>query len=162
MIEVDATFVALIAFLLFFGVLIYFKVPGMILKALDARSEAIGKELHEARTLREQAEVLLADYKAKHARADAEAKAIVDQAKEQAAALADEIRTQMSAALARRQRQAEDRIAQAEAKAEADVRAAAADAALAAAERMLREQLDGKAQSELVSQGVADLARKFG
>ncbi|MES1199541.1 MAG: hypothetical protein ABUS48_06140 [Pseudomonadota bacterium] len=68
----------------------------------------------------------------------------------------------MSAALARRQRQAEDRIAQAEGKAEADVRAAAADAALAAAERMLREQLDGKAQSELVSQGVADLARKFG
>ncbi|HVZ99045.1 MAG TPA: ATP F0F1 synthase subunit B [Caulobacterales bacterium] len=162
MFEFDATSSALIAFLLFFGVLIYFKVPGMILKALDDRSQAIGKELHEARKLREQAEALLADYKAKRAQADAEAKAIVEHAKEQAAALTEEIREQMSANMARRQRQAEDRIAQAEAKAESDVRAAAAEAALAAAERMLREGLDAKAQGELVTQGVADLQRKFG
>jgi len=161
-IEIDATFIALVAFILFFAVLIYFKVPGMVLKALDQRSEAIGKELHEARRLREEAEALLKSYQAKHAAAETEAATIVAHAKEQADVLAEEIREQMTAAIARRQRQAEERIAQAQAKAEADLRVAAAEAALAAAEKMLREGLDAGAQAQLVSQGVSDLQRKFG
>ena len=162
-IEIDATFIALVAFCLFFVVLLYLKVPAMVMNMLDQRSQAIAKELHEARRLREQAEALLAEYKAKHAAADAEAKTIVAHAQEQAEALVQEIRTQMSAAIARRQRQAEDRITQAQAKAEADVRAAAAEAALAAAERMLRERLDANAQADLVSQGVSEMqTRKFG
>ncbi len=162
MIEIDATFIALIAFLLFFAVLIYFKVPGMILKALDERSQAIGKELHEARRLREEAEALLKSYQAKHAAAETEAAAIVAHAKEQAEAVAEEIREQTAAAMARRERQAEERIAQAQAKAEADLRAAAAEAALAAAEKMLRDGLDAGAQTQLISQGVSELQRKFG
>lgn len=158
----DATFFALVAFALFFAVLVYLKVPGLILNALDARSQAIAKELHEARKLREQAEALLKDYQAKQATAEAEALAIVDHAKEQAAAIAEETRANMKAAFERRKRQAEDRIAQAEAKALADVRAAAAEAALAAAEKQLREQIDADAQSALVAQGVEEMKRKFG
>jgi len=50
----DATFVAFVALALFFGVMIWLKVPGMILSALDARSAEIAKELHEARRLREE------------------------------------------------------------------------------------------------------------
>jgi len=160
-IEIDATFIAFVAFAMFFAVLFYFKVPGMILKALDQRSEAIGKELHEARRLREEAEALLKSYQAKHVAAEAEAATIVAHAKEQAQVLAEEIREQMSAAIARRERQAEERIAQAQAKAEADLRAAAVEAALAEAEKMLRAQLDAGAQTELVNQGVRDLPRLF-
>jgi F-type H+-transporting ATPase subunit b len=159
---IDATFIALIAFLLFLGLMVYLKVPGMIATALDTKSQAIAKELHDARRLREEAEALLASYKAKQAAAESEAVAIVEHAKEQAAAVVEETRVQMAAAITRRERQAEDRIAQAEAKASADVRAAATEAAIAAAERMLREQLDADAQSALVSQGVSELKAKFG
>ena len=159
----DATFFALVAFVLFFGVLIWLKVPGMILSALDARGQAIAKELHDARRLREEAEKLLAEYRAKRAAAEAEAKAIVDTAKEQAAVVAEETRTQMMAAMARRERQAEDRIAAAGTKAADEVRAAAAEAAVAAAEKLLRSRLDGPAQAALVNEGVAELAKlKFG
>ena len=139
--EFDATFVAFLAFAIFIAVLIWLKVPGMIMNALDARSAAIGKELHDARRLREEAEKLLADYKAKHAAAEAEAKSIVAAAKEQAAAVAEETRVQMTAAIARRERQAEERIANAESKATDEVRAAAAEAAIAAAERMIRARM---------------------
>jgi F-type H+-transporting ATPase subunit b len=159
---VDATFVALIAFLLFFAVLIWLKVPGMILNALDARSAEIAKELHEARRLREEAEKLHAEYLAKHKAAEAEAKAIVDTAKEQAALVAEETRAAMVAAMARRERQADDRIAAAGTKAADEVRAAATDAAIAAAERMIRERMNDDAQAALVREGAADLARKFG
>ncbi|HJS79910.1 MAG TPA: hypothetical protein VJ748_04755, partial [Vitreimonas sp.] len=158
----DATNIALIAFLLFFVLLWYLKVPGMILSALDARSQAIGRELHEARRMREEAEKLLADYKAKHARAEAEAKTIVETAKEQAAAVAEETRQSMMAAMARREKQVDDRIANAETKAVDEVRAAAAEAAIAAAERMIRERMNDDTQAALVEEGVGEMKRKFG
>lgn len=160
--EFDATFIALCAFLLFFALLIYLKIPGMVMNMLDQRSQAIAKELHEARRLREEAEKLLADYQAKRAAAEAEAKAIVDSAKDQAAAVAEETRASMQAAMARREKQAEDRIANAESKAAGDVRAAAAEAAIAAAERMIRERMNDSAQAALVQEGVAEMGRKFG
>ena len=159
----DATNIALVAFVVFFLILWRLNVHTMILSALDKRSEAIGKELHEARRLREEAEKTLADYQAKRAAAEAEAKAIVDTAKEQAAAVAEETRQAMMAAMARRERQAEDRIAAAETKAADEVRAAAAEAAIQAAERMIRERMNADAQAGLVADGLNEMkARKFG
>ncbi|MEQ1619632.1 MAG: hypothetical protein ABL883_14955 [Terricaulis sp.] len=159
----DATFVALIAFSLFFALLIYLKIPTMILKALDARAQEIAKELHDARRMREDAEKLLKEYEAKRAAAEAEAKAIVAAAKQQAAAVAEETRASMMAAMARRERQAEERIEAAGAKAADEVRAAATEAAITAAEKLLRARMDEAAQAALVSEGVAEMAkRKFG
>jgi F-type H+-transporting ATPase subunit b len=159
----DATFFAFVAFALFFAVLIWLKIPATIMSALDARSNEIAKELHEARRLREEAEKLLADYQAKKATAEAEAKAIVAAAKEQAAAVAEETRQSMMAAMARREKQADDRIASAGSKASDEVRAAAVEAAIAAAERLIRERMTDGAQAGLVAEGVSEMTkRKFG
>jgi F-type H+-transporting ATPase subunit b len=160
--EITATEIAFLALLLFIGLLVYLKVPAAIAGMLDGRTQAIAKELHDARKLREDAEKLLAEYQAKKTAAEAEAKAIVDAAKEQAAAVAEETRTQMMAAMARREKQAEDRIAQAGARASDEVRAAAAEAAVNAAEKLLRERMNDKAQGALITEGVAELKRKFG
>ncbi|MBL8537524.1 MAG: ATPase [Hyphomonadaceae bacterium] len=160
--DITATEIAFLSLALFIGLLVYLKVPAQILGALDGQSQKIAKELHDARNLREEAEKLLAEYQAKRAAAEADAKAIVDAAKEQAAAVAEETRKSMMAAMARREKQAEDRIASAEAKAAAEVRAAAAEAAVAAAEKLIRERMSDKAQGALISDGVAELKRKFG
>ena len=160
--DITATEIAFLSLALFIGLLVYLKVPAQILGALDGQSQKIAKELHDARNLREEAEKLLAEYQAKRAAAEADAKAIVDAAKEQAAAVAEETRKSMMAAMARREEQAEDRIASAEAKAAAEVRAAAAEAAVAAAEKLIRERMSDKAQGALISDGVAELKRKFG
>lgn len=160
--EITATEIAFASLLLFIGLLIYLKVPAAIVGALDSKSQAVAKELHDARKLREEAETLLAEYEAKRTAAEAEAKAIIDGAKAQAALVAEETRASMTAAIKRREQQAEDRIAQAEARASADVRAAAAEAAVAAAEKLVRERLTDKAQSALIAEGVAELGRKFG
>ena len=160
--EVTATEIAFVSLLLFIGLLVYLKVPAAIMGALDNKSQAIAKELHDARKLREEAEALLAEYEAKRVAAEAEAKAIVESAKEQAALVAEETRASMTAAIQRREQQAEDRIAQAEARAASEVRAAATEAAINAAEKLIRERLTDKAQSALVAEGVAELGRKFG
>ncbi len=159
---ISATEIAFLALLLFLGLLVYLKVPAAIMGMLDGRTQAIAKELHDARKLREDAEKLLAEYQAKKTAAEAEAKSIVEAAKEQAAAVAEETRAQMMAAMARREKQAEDRIAQAGARASDEVRAAAAETAIAAAEKLIRDRMNDKAQGALISDGVADLKRKFG
>jgi F-type H+-transporting ATPase subunit b len=158
----DATTVALVAFILFFVLLWRLNVHTMILKALDARSQEIAKELHDARRMREEAESLLAEYEAKRAAAEAEAKTIVETAKEQADAVAEETRASMQAAMARREKQAEDRIANAGAKAQDEIRAAAIEAAVAAAEKLIRERMNDGAQAALVQEGVGEMKRKFG
>ena len=63
--EFDAAFWATIALLVFLGVVVYLKVPGMVRKMLDERIKAIETELAEAERLRMEAKFLLEEYEAK-------------------------------------------------------------------------------------------------
>ena len=157
----DATFTALLALIIFIGLLWWLKVPAMITAALDQRSAEVARELSEARRLHEEAAAFKAEHEARRARAESDAAGIVANAKEQAAALAAEARTQMQAEIARRQKQAEESIARAEQQASTEVRAAAAEAAIAAAEKALRGELSADAHKRLVEQGAKELAAKF-
>jgi F-type H+-transporting ATPase subunit b len=56
---------------------------------------------------------------------------------------------------------AESKISQAEAQALADVRSAAAEAAVAAAERILTHTVKGKVADDLIVKGIADLKGKL-
>jgi F-type H+-transporting ATPase subunit b len=141
----------------FLGVLAYYKVPGLIAKALDDRAATIRKELDEARRLRDEAQDLLNDYQKKHRNAGLEAETITRQAREEAEAYARETRAALAEALERRTRQAEDKIARAEAQAVDEVRAAAVDSALAAAEKLLREKAAGSAGAALIDDSIRNL-----
>ena len=152
-----AEFWVAVAFVAFALILVYYKVPKLIAKALDDRAEAIRKELDEARRLREEAQALLADYQKKHRDVGQEADAIVEQARREAEALAQETRASLKDTLERRTRLAEDKIARAEAQAVDDVRASAIDAAVAAAERILREKTAGSGAAALIDQSIRDL-----
>src|SRR6266540_638538 len=57
-----ATVWVFLALLVFIGILIYMKVPGMLVAALDKRAEKIRADLEEARRLRAEAEALLKEY----------------------------------------------------------------------------------------------------
>ena len=52
----NTDFIVLLAFILFLGVLFYFKVPSVIAGMLDKRADGIKSELDEARALREEAQ----------------------------------------------------------------------------------------------------------
>lgn len=161
-IEYDATFFAFVALVIFVALLWWLKVPGMIGAALDQRGAEIAKELSDAQKLREEAQALKTEHEARRAKAESEAADIVANAKEQAQVVAAEARTATQAEIARRQKQAEESIARAEQQASADVRIAATDAAIAAAEKILRGDLGADAHARLVDQGAKELAAKFG
>jgi F-type H+-transporting ATPase subunit b len=132
-----ATFWAFMALLVFLGLLVYLKLPGRIVAALDDRSNKIRTQLEDARRLREEAQALLADYQRRRSEAESEAEAIVSQARREADALTEEARIRMQDFVTRRTKAVEDRIAQAEAQAVSEVRNRAVDVATAAAARIL-------------------------
>ena len=129
---------------------------GVIAKALDDRAEAIRKEIDEARRLREEAQSLLADYQQKH-RTPARRPTRSSLARREAEAFAQETRKSLKETLERRTRLAEEKIARAEAQAVDEVRAAAVELAIAAAEKILREKAAGAAGTALIDQGIRDL-----
>lgn len=150
-------FWVLVSFVGFVALVVYLKVPGRIAGALDDRAVRIKKELDEAQKLREEAQGLLAAYQRKRRDAEAEASEIIDQAKAEAERLKLEAQEQLQEMIQRRQKQAELKISQAEEQALADVRAAAADAALAAAEQIIARKLTGKAATDLTAQSIAQV-----
>lgn len=152
-----AEFWVAVSFLGFLAILYYFKVHVTVTKALDDRAKAIKDELDQARRLREEAQALLTDYQKKHRNAEREAAEIVDEARRNAEAYANETRAALKDSLERRTRQAEEKIARAEAQAVEEVRAAAVDAAIAAAERILREKASGAAGVAITDESIRNL-----
>ena len=153
----DPEFFVLLGFIIFVGILIYVGAHRMVLKALDARGEAIQAELDEAAKLRSEATALLASFEKKSAEAEANAAAIVAEARAQAEQMAKDAAERMADFIARRTKQAETKIALAEAQAAADVRAVAADRAAKAAETLLREQMQGPVGADLVAREIAEI-----
>lgn len=157
----DTSFWALIGLILFFGILIWAKVPSIIAKQLDDRSDKIRHDLDEARRMREEAQELLADFQRKQREAEAEADAIVDQAKADARLLREEARADMTARLERRTAVAEQRIAQAEAQAVAEVKALAADLAADTAARLIAENSKKADHTTRLKADLADMEKKL-
>jgi F-type H+-transporting ATPase subunit b len=158
---IDAEFWVAVSFFIFLGVLGYVGVHTKIASALDHRRDRIKAELDEARRLREEAQSLLAHYHQKQKDAEAEAAAILTNAKADAERMAQEAEAKMNEFVGRRTKMAEAKIAQAEAQALADVRAAAADAAVTAAERILKDTAKGKVAEDLLARGIEDVKNKL-
>jgi F-type H+-transporting ATPase subunit b len=157
----DAEFWVAVAFVIFVAGLGYLGVHKMVAKSLDDRAANIKAELDEARRLKDEAAALLAEYQRKRQQAEGEAQEIIAGAKAEADRLAVEAKAKIEEFVARRTKMAETKIAQAEAQATADVRAAAADAAILAAEKILTAETKGKLAGDLIAKGIEDVRKKL-
>jgi len=150
-----------LGFLCFLALLAYLGAHKKVFDAIDQRQARIKSELDDARRLREEAQALLAEFERKGREAETEAAAIIAGATAEAERLAAEAKTKMADFIARRTKMAEAKIVQAEAQALADVRSAATDAAVAAAEKILAATAKGKIAEDLLTRGIADVRSKF-
>lgn len=157
----DATFWSLIGLIIFFAVLAYFGVPGMIGKSLDARAEHIRNDLDEARRLRDEAQQLLAEYQRKRKEAEQEAQDIVTAAKREADMLLEEAKQKTDDYVGRRTTLAEQKIAQAERDAVAEVRGRAVDIAIEAAGKILGDQAGSAKDANLFKASLDEVKAKL-
>ncbi|MBT6406292.1 MAG: F0F1 ATP synthase subunit B, partial [Rhodospirillaceae bacterium] len=132
----DPTFIVLICFIITFalaGKAVYTKIA----EALDARSEGIRDEIEEATKLREDAQDLLASFERKQREAIKDAEAITERAKSEADFMRKKSAEDLELMMARRERQAKDRIQHAEIQARDEIQNAAIDVATEAAKTLL-------------------------
>jgi F-type H+-transporting ATPase subunit b len=141
--------------------LIWLKVPGMAMAALDDRAAKIQAQLDEATKLRQEAERLLAEIKTQREASEQQAERIVAMAREEAASLAADAKVKLDEQIKRRGEMAERRISLAEAQAAAEVKSAAADLAAQAAEALLTARIAGAKTDPLIDPAVAGLAAKL-
>ena len=80
---IDATFWVAISFLIFMGVLVYFKIPQKIDLLLTEKIKETKNELDEAERLKDEAKTLLSDYENKLNQANDETINIIKQAKKE-------------------------------------------------------------------------------
>jgi len=149
------------SFFLFLAALVYFGLHKKLATALDARAAVIAKELEDARRLKEEAEKVLADYRRRQSEAVDEAKDIVALAAKEAAGFAEETRRSMKEQFERRMRLAEEKIGRAEEDAVREVRSAAVDAAVAAAEGLISRKLTPDLAKKLVADGIDSVKTKL-
>ena len=150
-----------LGFILFIALLVYLGVHRKVTDSLDHRQARIKGELDEARQLKEEAQALHAEFQRKGQEAEKEAEAIIAGAKAEAERIAGEAKVRMEDFVSRRTKMAEAKITQAEAQALADVRSAAADAAVTAAEKILSIAAKGEVAVNLLQQGIEDVRNKL-
>jgi F-type H+-transporting ATPase subunit b len=130
-------------------------------RGLDARADRIRAQLDEARSLRDEAERLLAEQQRKQIAAVKESEAIIAHAREEAERIHRESAANLEAAFGRREKMALDKIAQAEAQAVTDVRNQAVAVAIAAAAKLLANNIDTAKADALVDDSIRELERKL-
>jgi F-type H+-transporting ATPase subunit b len=157
----NTDFIVLLAFLLFIGVLFYFKVPSLLSGMLDKRADGIKSELDEARALREEAQTLLASYERKQQEVKDQADRIVTAAKAEATEAADQARADLEKSIERRLAAAEEQIGSAQAAAVKEVRDQAIVIAVAAAKDVIAKKMTAAEGNALIASAIADVDSKL-
>lgn len=157
----NSDFVVVIGFVVFIGILVYFKVPGMLMGMLDARATGIRNDLDEARAIREEAATLLASYERKTREAQQQADEIVAAAKADAESIAKQARADLAVSVERRIAAAEEQIASARDRAVRDVRDRAIMVATAVAGDVVARQLSAQQANVLIDSAIDTVQAKL-
>ncbi|MDH7514745.1 MAG: F0F1 ATP synthase subunit B [Bacteroidota bacterium] len=148
--------------LLTFGLLLYLLKKFAwkpLLGALESREERIRSDLVRTKHAREEAEKLAAERRGQLQAAELEARRIIDEARKTAENLQKEILRQADEKAQARITQALAEIRREKETAFAQLKAQVADFAIAAASRILREEVDSDRNRQLVDEFIARLPR---
>ena len=150
-----------IGFVIFIGVLVYFRVPNLIAQKLDERAIRIKAELDEARALRDEAQTLLASYERRQAEVKAQAEDIVTAARAEAERAAEQAKVDIAQSMERRLHTATEQIAAAEQAAVRQIRDEAVNVAIAAAGDVLRERTKAADANRLIDAAIKEVGDKL-
>lgn len=153
--------VVAIGFVIFVGILLYYKVPALILEKLDSRAVKIKADLEEARALREEAQGLLAGFERKQKEVKSQAEEIVAAARVEAERAAERAKEDIRRSVARRLQSATDQIAAAEKAAIRQIKDRAVGVAVAAAADVIREDIKAKDANALIDAAIAEVGAKM-
>lgn len=157
----NTDFIVTMGFLVFVGILLYYKIPALVGNLLDKRAESIRADLDEARRLREEAQEIYASYERRQREVKETAAQIVANARRESEAQAARAKEDLKISIDRRLKAAEDQIASAEADAVRAVRNRAVTTAVAAASELLAQQVAAGKRGAGIDEAIDDVARRL-
>ena len=140
----DATFWVAVSFVLFVGVLLYFKVPQKIFTSLDESINKIKKDIEEAEKLKEEAKNILSDYEAKLDKSKVEIDLMIKNAQKESETNIIKTNDQFHKIFENRKKMAEEKIKQMKLQATKDIKNYSVEVAIIALEKIIKNSIDKK------------------
>ena len=141
---IDSTFWVAISFLIFVGVLFYFKVPQKIDFALNESIKKIKENLDNAEKLKDEAKNILSQYDSKVSKSKEEIKNLITDAKNQAEQNIIKTNEEFHKVIENRKKSAEEKINQMKNQAIKDVKNLSVDIAIRSVEKIIKNSIDKK------------------
>jgi len=139
---IDATFWVAISFFIFFGVLIYLKVPQKINNLLTDEINEMKKELNEAERLKFEAKNLLSNYENKIDKSKKETREIINLAKKDSEKTILEITKKFHQIIENKKKNAEQKIVQMKENALKDIKNISVKISMEAVEHLIKNSID--------------------
>ena len=157
----NTDFVVAIAFVIFVGVLVYFKVPRIIGNLLDKRADTIRNEIDEAHRLLEEAKTLLAKLEREHKENIEKAKNIVNDAELTSKKVLEDSKSEIKDAVARKLQMAERQIQTNEKEVIKSIKDDLIEAAFKEAQEQIEKKVDSNLANLVVEESVEEIKARL-
>ena len=153
---IDATFWVAISFIIFLGVLIYFKIPQKVIFILNENINSIKHEIGNAEALKEESKDILSEYEKKIGSAKNEIKQMIDAATEDADRNVLKTNEDFYIQIENRKKNTEDRIKQMKNQALKDIKNASVRISIQAVEDLLKKSLDKNKLNKIFTSSIEE------
>ena len=152
----DATFWVTISFLIFIGILFYFKVPQKIKETLEQNILNIKNQIAEAEKLKEDAKNILSENEKKISNSKKEVKEMINKANEETEKNIIRVNKEFHDLMENRKKSAEERIRQIKNQAAKDIKNASVKIAIESVEKLIKNSLDKSKLDKIYSSSVEE------
>tara|TARA_A100001011_G_C13650852_1_gene571600 strand:+ start:40 stop:537 length:498 start_codon:yes stop_codon:yes gene_type:complete len=153
---IDATFWVTISFLIFIGILIYFKIPQKIKGLLEENILNIKNQINEAEKLKEDAKNILTEHEKKISNTKNEVKAMINKANEEADKNVIRTNKEFHNLMENRKKNAEERIRQLKNQAIKDIKNASVKIGIESVEKLIKNSLDKSKLDKIYTSGIEE------
>ena len=152
--NIDATFWVAVSFFIFFGILVYLKVPQKINNSLIEKINEIKNEIKNAETLKVEAKNILSDYENKIDKSKNETKEILNAAKKESENNILEKTKKFHQLIEEKKKITEQKILQMKQNALKDIKNASVKISVEAVENLIKKSIDKNKVESIYSKGL--------
>ena len=154
--NIDATFWVAVSFLIFVGVLFYFKVPQKIYDLLDESIKKIQKDVEDAEKLKDEAKNILSEYETKISKSKQEINLLIKKAQSESEKNLIKTNEEFHKVIENRKKSAEEKIKQMKVQAIKDVKNSSVDIAISSVEKIIKNSIDKKKLDKIYISSVEE------
>ncbi len=152
----DATFWVTISFLIFLGILIYFKIPQKIKQMLEQNISNIKNRIIEAEKLKEDAKNILTEHEKKISNSKNEVFKMINLANEEAEKNVIRTNNEFHNLMENKKKNAEERIKQLKSQAVKDIKNASVKIAIESVEKLIKNSLDKSKLDKIYTSSIEE------